>query len=295
MIKSPNSPQKTERPSPFHHDMAHDDNSPAAKLQKKPKPPSDHEPSQCDGRQSTPPDQPVRACRRLTYAGSHPSPPATPVTHPRLLRYRRRGSQIRDQIVIDLQIHPCTYRPPRRRRSSTNIYIHTYIHTYITYCTFPPLSKPWPVTTRHYPATSQPSEISSSEAHILSRANTMAWSLVTPANRGIGFALARHLLLSTRIPVVATARTDVAAVKKSLLHGLHVDAERLTVLQMDVTGTGGFFLVVIWLSTAAVCCGGFLLHKHFFSVFCDFHSLTSSLHRFPENEHILFAIVTQRD
>jgi NAD(P)-dependent dehydrogenase (short-subunit alcohol dehydrogenase family) len=65
----------------------------------------------------------------------------------------------------------------------------------------------------------------------------MAWSLVTPASRGVGFALTRHLLSSTKIPVVATARKDMDTVKSKLLDGLQdVDSKRLTVLQMDVTG-----------------------------------------------------------
>ncbi|CAL3964074.1 unnamed protein product [Diplocarpon coronariae] len=64
----------------------------------------------------------------------------------------------------------------------------------------------------------------------------MAWSLVCPASRGIGFHLTRHLLQTTKIPVIATARKDVTGVKKGLLEDLpDIDAERLTVLQVDVT------------------------------------------------------------
>ncbi|KAM3075866.1 hypothetical protein ACMFMG_006614 [Clarireedia jacksonii] len=64
----------------------------------------------------------------------------------------------------------------------------------------------------------------------------MAWSLVCPANRGIGFCLTRHLLKNTTIPVVATARKDTDGVKKSILLDLKdVDADRLTVLEVDVT------------------------------------------------------------
>ncbi|KAK0112876.1 hypothetical protein ONS95_014598 [Cadophora gregata] len=64
----------------------------------------------------------------------------------------------------------------------------------------------------------------------------MAWSLVCPASRGIGFHLTRHLLQTTKIPVVATARQDVAGVKKSILEDLSdVDPERLHVLEVDVT------------------------------------------------------------
>lgn len=64
----------------------------------------------------------------------------------------------------------------------------------------------------------------------------MPWSLVSPASRGIGFHLARHLLQTTKIPVVATARKDVDGVKKSILHDLpDVESDRLTVLELDVT------------------------------------------------------------
>ena len=66
----------------------------------------------------------------------------------------------------------------------------------------------------------------------------MAWCLVTPASRGIGFALTRHLLLTTAVPVVATARRDIDGTRQNILNGLKgVDANRLTVLEVDVTGT----------------------------------------------------------
>ena len=45
----------------------------------------------------------------------------------------------------------------------------------------------------------------------------MAWSLVCPANQGIGFHLTWHLLQTTKIPVVATTRKDIKGVKKSIL------------------------------------------------------------------------------
>jgi len=66
--------------------------------------------------------------------------------------------------------------------------------------------------------------------------NHMAWALVTPASRGIGFALTRHILTHTNIPVIATARKDLGSVKKSLLSGLDVSESRLHVLPLDVTG-----------------------------------------------------------
>jgi len=63
------------------------------------------------------------------------------------------------------------------------------------------------------------------------------WALVTPASRGIGLELARRLLVSTKVPVVATARKDVDEAKESILNGLNdVDENRLHVLQLDVLG-----------------------------------------------------------
>ncbi|CBX93056.1 hypothetical protein IAQ61_008786 [Plenodomus lingam] len=60
------------------------------------------------------------------------------------------------------------------------------------------------------------------------------WSLISPASRGIGFALAREVLRSTNAPVVTTARKDLDKVKEELLDGLPVDESRLTVLKLDV-------------------------------------------------------------
>lgn len=63
------------------------------------------------------------------------------------------------------------------------------------------------------------------------------WSLISPASRGIGFALARRVLQTTNAPVVATARKDVDKMKEQLLDGIDVDENRLTVLKLDVLGT----------------------------------------------------------
>lgn len=62
------------------------------------------------------------------------------------------------------------------------------------------------------------------------------WSLVSPASRGIGFALARRILHTTNAPLVATARKDVTSTKQKLLEGLDVDESRLTMLELDVLG-----------------------------------------------------------
>ncbi|KAL8662869.1 MAG: hypothetical protein Q9168_008193, partial [Polycauliona sp. 1 TL-2023] len=61
------------------------------------------------------------------------------------------------------------------------------------------------------------------------------WLLATPATRGIGLQLARRLLNTTDLPVVATARKDLEGAKTQILHGLDVDPSRLSVLKLDVT------------------------------------------------------------
>lgn len=62
------------------------------------------------------------------------------------------------------------------------------------------------------------------------------WSMISPASRGIGFALARRVLQTTNAPVVATARKDLDKTKEELLEGLDIDEARLKVLKLDVTG-----------------------------------------------------------
>jgi len=62
------------------------------------------------------------------------------------------------------------------------------------------------------------------------------WSLISPASRGIGFALARQVLRCTNAPVVTTARKDPNRTKEELLSGLDVDESRLRVLKLDVLG-----------------------------------------------------------
>lgn len=67
----------------------------------------------------------------------------------------------------------------------------------------------------------------------------MAWALVTPASRGIGHALARHLLQTTPagVPIVATTRTEPDQTRSSILAGLDVpasSASRLDVQRCDL-------------------------------------------------------------
>jgi len=63
------------------------------------------------------------------------------------------------------------------------------------------------------------------------------WILTSPASRGIGFAITRHLLKTTTAPIIATARSNPDDVRKRLLADLpsSTNAEdRLTVTQLDV-------------------------------------------------------------
>lgn len=64
------------------------------------------------------------------------------------------------------------------------------------------------------------------------------WILVCPSSRGIGHALARHLLRNTTVPILATARGDPSATRDLLLDDMQHDSEargRLRVLRVDVT------------------------------------------------------------
>lgn len=63
------------------------------------------------------------------------------------------------------------------------------------------------------------------------------WLLVTPASRGIGLQLARRLLRTTTLPLIATARKDIDQTRARILEGLDdVDQQRLEVLKLDVCG-----------------------------------------------------------
>ncbi|KXS96038.1 hypothetical protein AC578_2271 [Pseudocercospora eumusae] len=61
------------------------------------------------------------------------------------------------------------------------------------------------------------------------------WALVSPSSRGIGLELARRLLQTTTVPIVATARKDLDQTKEQLLSGLRdVSEDRLHVVRIDV-------------------------------------------------------------
>ena len=51
------------------------------------------------------------------------------------------------------------------------------------------------------------------------------WTLVTPASRGIGLELARRLLRTTNLPVVATARGDLDQTREGILRGQGEDED----------------------------------------------------------------------
>ena len=64
------------------------------------------------------------------------------------------------------------------------------------------------------------------------------WALVSPASRGIGLALARRILQTTTVPVLATARTDIEQTKQTILSGLSgVEEDRLHVQPLDFLGS----------------------------------------------------------
>src|ERR1700712_2975640 len=63
------------------------------------------------------------------------------------------------------------------------------------------------------------------------------WTLISPASRGIGLALARRVLQTMNAPVVTTARKDLDQTRENILKDLPgVDEGRLKVLEMDVLG-----------------------------------------------------------
>ncbi|KAI9838894.1 MAG: hypothetical protein M1819_004102 [Sarea resinae] len=79
------------------------------------------------------------------------------------------------------------------------------------------------------------------------------WILTSPSSRGLGLALTRHLLRSTTLPIIATARRSPAETRHDILRDLDLGggddddggvrheqerqraADRLTVLRLDVT------------------------------------------------------------
>lgn len=68
------------------------------------------------------------------------------------------------------------------------------------------------------------------------------WLFVSPASRGIGLEVARRLLRTTDLPLVATARTNLDETRSQLLEGVGKDIaeDRLHVLKLDVCGPSSF-------------------------------------------------------
>lgn len=107
--------------------------------------------------------------------------------------------------------------------------------------------QPWRLTlTIHTPLTRRTPHRRQSPKRTHMPPPSRPWALVSPASRGIGRALARHLLQTTRVPVVATARGDVNEARDGILKELgdvvgrgarnNNAEERLKVLKLDVCG-----------------------------------------------------------
>lgn len=63
------------------------------------------------------------------------------------------------------------------------------------------------------------------------------WALICPTSRGIGLELARRLLTTTTLPIVATARKDLDKTKEGILDGLKdVNEDRVKLVKVDVLG-----------------------------------------------------------
>lgn len=64
------------------------------------------------------------------------------------------------------------------------------------------------------------------------------WALICPTSRGIGLEVARRLLTTTELPIVATARKDLDQTREGILQGLKdVKEDRVKVLKVDVLGS----------------------------------------------------------
>lgn len=74
--------------------------------------------------------------------------------------------------------------------------------------------------------------------------NMPPWLFVCPASRGLGLEVARHLLRTTKLPLVATARNDLDKTRSLILGGAgkDVNEDRLHVLRLDVCGSSGVLM-----------------------------------------------------
>lgn len=61
----------------------------------------------------------------------------------------------------------------------------------------------------------------------------LPYILCSPGSSGLSLALARHFLRTTKLPLIATARSGLSDTKDRILDGLEVDSSRVTVLNVD--------------------------------------------------------------
>lgn len=59
--------------------------------------------------------------------------------------------------------------------------------------------------------------------------------LVSPASRGLGLAVTRHLIRTTRSPIVITCRNSPQTLKETILSDYPEAENRISILQLDVT------------------------------------------------------------
>lgn len=138
------------------------------------------------------------------------------------LSMQERSNHQPANFLVETEFQTGKAPAPSRRLRSTSLSIFNAIIEVIPH---PPLSFPAPFF-----------------ANIkTSNKKSMAWALVTPASRGVGFHLTRLLLQTTNLPIIATARKDAQGVRQRILEDLSdIDSDRLTVLELDVTSTSPF-------------------------------------------------------
>lgn len=61
----------------------------------------------------------------------------------------------------------------------------------------------------------------------------LPYILCSPGSSGLSLALVRQFLQRTKLPIIATARSDLDATKDRILDGLDEDASRVTMLELD--------------------------------------------------------------
>lgn len=62
---------------------------------------------------------------------------------------------------------------------------------------------------------------------------TLPYVLCSPGSSGLSLALARQFLQATKLPLIATARSDLSSTKDKLLQDLDIDSDRITMLSAD--------------------------------------------------------------